>query len=191
VSYILLLLGSNDSCLPSSPTKQHIPLEQYRSNLHAIINHPAIKAHEDAVILLVTPPPVNEVHLEKEDLKMGNGALTRRQEVTKQYVDVARSIAGEYAGKGVELVDLWSALMDEGKRLTPGFEESGALLGTNEKGDSEGLRSLLVDGLHLTGAGYKVFWEQVRPHVGKGWADEPLDNPSWLFPHWSVAPSDE
>ena len=149
--------------------------------MHAILNHASIKAH-NPTILLVTPPPLNEAHLEAEDLKKGHPALTRRQSYTEQYVKAVREIAGEYRDQGVILVDLWAAMLKEAARLTPGYVEGGGLLGSKEKGDSEGLRKLLVDGIHLTGAGYKVFLDEVLPAVGKGWAEEPMDNPSWIFP---------
>jgi lysophospholipase L1-like esterase len=181
VNYLLLLFGSNDSCLPDSPTKQHVPLDQYRKNMDAILNHASIKAH-NPTILLVTPPPLNEVHLEAEDLKKGHPALTRRQSFTEQYVKAVREIAEEYKDQRVVLVDLWAALLKEGARLTPGYVEGEGVLGSKEKGESEGLRKLLVDGLHLTGAGYKVFLDEVLPMVGKGWAGESLNNPSWIFP---------
>jgi hypothetical protein len=95
-------------------------------------------------------------------------------------------------------------MMKEAARLTPDYVEGGGLLGSRAKGDNEGLRSLLVDGLHLTAAGYKVLLQEVLPFVGTEWAKEPFDAPTWIFPwvllivtvmtflmrsrHWSVAP---
>jgi len=72
--------------------------------------------------------------------------------------------------------------MKEATRLTPNFVDDGELLGTLKKGDNEGFRKLLKDGLHLTGAGYQVFLDEVLPAIGKSWAEEPMDNPSWIFP---------
>lgn len=131
---------------------------------------------------MVTPPPINEVHLQSEDFKKGYPSLTRTQSNTSQYAAVVRDIAAEFKDQRVVLVDLWSAMMEKATRLTPGFTEGGALLGSLEKGDSAGLRHLLVDGLHLTGAGYKVFVDQVIPFIGTTWAEEPLNNPTWIFP---------
>jgi lysophospholipase L1-like esterase len=54
IDYLLILFGANDACLPSSPTRQHVPIEKYRENLQAIINHPSVTAHSPT-ILLVTP----------------------------------------------------------------------------------------------------------------------------------------
>ncbi|KAK0121951.1 hypothetical protein ONS95_010225 [Cadophora gregata] len=187
VDYLLVLLGSNDSCLPSSPSKQHVPLDKYRENLRTILTHHCIMAHGPK-ILLVTPPPVNEVHLQENDFAKGYSALTRVQKVTRQYVDVVRELAAEFKDNNVVLIDLWSALMEEGAELTPDYVDDGKMIGTLEKGDNAGLRSLLLDGLHLTAAGYKVFLNEVLPFIGPEWAQESEFDPKWVFPHWSVAP---
>ncbi|KAH8780348.1 GDSL Lipase/Acylhydrolase family protein-like protein [Hyaloscypha finlandica] len=185
VDYLLILFGANDACLKDGPTSQHVPLQIYRENLKTILNHSSITAHSPT-IFLVTPPPINEVHLEQElDLKKGFGSITRHQKVTAQYADVVREVAREHEDRKVVLVDLWEALMDARLRLTPTY------VGQCEKRDDEVLRKLLVDGLHLTGDGYKVFLDKLLPLVGKEWAFEPLDNPSWIFPHWSIAPKME
>lgn len=166
--------------MPASPKKQHVPLDKYRANLQAIITHPAVKAHKP-LILLVTPPPINEIHLEAEDLKRNQG-LTREQAVTARYADAVRSVAAEFKDSAdVVLVDLWTALMVDAQRRTPGYER-GKLLGSKEVGDSAALRDLLVDGLHLTKAGYEIFLKEVLRHIGPGWRYEPLEDPSWIFP---------
>jgi lysophospholipase L1-like esterase len=171
----LILFGANDACLPESLTGQHVPIQQYRENLKTILNHPSILAH-NPTIFLVTPPPVNETHLEEQDLEKGYGAVTRHPEVTQKYAEVVCEIAAEYEDTKVILIDLWKALMLARLKLTPNYE------GTSEKRDDEGLRKLLVDGLHLTGAGYKVFSDEVIPLVGREWADEPLNKPALAFP---------
>ena len=146
-------------------------LDKYRENLRTILTHRSILAHGPK-ILLVTPPPVNEVHLQENDFAKGYSALTRVQKVTAQYADVVRELATEFKDKNVVLVDLWTALMKEGAKHTPGYVEDGKMIGTLEKGDNAGLRTLLLDGLHLTAAGYKVFLNEVLPFVGPGWAQE-------------------
>ncbi|PBP18705.1 ubiquitin carboxyl-terminal hydrolase 19 [Diplocarpon rosae] len=72
--------------------------------------------------------------------------------------------------------------MKEAARLTPNYVDDGTIIGSLEKGHNEGLRALLNDGLHLTGAGYRVFLDQVVPFVGPEWAREPETEPSWIFP---------
>ena len=158
-----------------------MPLDKYRDNIKAIVTHPSITAHK-ATILLVTPPPIHEVHLEQRDLEKGYSGVSRHQSFTAQYAEAVREVAAECNGQNIVLVDLWNAMLEEAKRLTPGFVDDGGFLGSRQKGDSEGLRRLLVDGLHFTGQGYKVFLEAVLPFVGRDWENEPMDNPSWIFP---------
>jgi lysophospholipase L1-like esterase len=176
----LFLCGANDACLPGAKSGQHIPLDEYQKNLKAILIHPSIKKHRPK-ILLVTPPPVHEVHLESEDREKGD-SLTRNQETTSKYADAVRRIAKEFQDQNVVLVDLWSALLNEAAKLSRDHDESRFLLGSLERGDNEGLRALLVDGLHLTGEGYKIFLGEVLPHVGTSWPEENPMAPSWLFP---------
>lgn len=172
-------MGANDACLPEAPSRQHIPLEQYRQNLKKILLHPSIRSHNPR-ILLVTPPIINEIHLESLDIAQGC-KLTRYQHVTAQYATAVREIAEEFKDQNVILIDLWTALMNEAIKLTPNYVKDERLLGSREKEECEGLRSLLVDGLHLTGEGYRVLLREVLPHVGVSWAKEPPESPSW--PH--------
>lgn len=181
VDYLLLLLGANDACLPEGPSGQYVPLEDYRANLKTILTHPSVTSHKPT-IFLVTPPPCNEAHLEAEDLSKGHGLLTRHQSFTAKYAEVVREIAVEFKDQNVVLVDLWNAMMNEASLSDIAYVPGSGLLGSREVGDSEGFRMLLVDGLHFTGAGYKVFFDAVVPHVGREWADEPFNNPKWVFP---------
>lgn len=94
-------------------------------------------------------------------MKKGYASITRHQKVTAQYADVVRELAKEYEDNKVVLVDLWEALMEARLALTPSYD------GYCKKRDDEGLRKFLVDGLHLTGVGYKVFLEILLPLVGR------------------------
>ncbi|KAG0647727.1 Isoamyl acetate-hydrolyzing esterase [Hyphodiscus hymeniophilus] len=181
VEFLLILLGSNDACLPFTQPPQHVPLQQYKENIKKILTHPCVAAH-NPTILLVTPPPINEVHLEVEDLKKGHPALTRHQSVTSQYAEAIRELAAEFKDQKLLLVDLSVAMMKKAGRLTPDFVEGGALLGSKAAGDSPGLRSLLVDGLHLTGDGYALFLEEVMVLVADRMAERHADSKPWVFP---------
>jgi len=113
-------------------------------------------------ILLVTPPPLHEAHLEVEDRKKGT-PITRVQAVTAQYAQTVRDVAAEAQanGQNVVLVDLWKAIIDEAFRLTATWPNDADSIGTRKCGFSAPLRTLLVDGLHLTGDGYRLFLEEV------------------------------
>lgn len=177
----LILLGSNDSRLLDEAAIQHVPLEEYRSNIKAILNYPLVRSH-DPVIYLVTPPPINEVQLEQLDLDNGYPALSRHQRVTSQYAIAIRDIAEEFKDQRVVLVDLWGAIVKEAIALTPGYVHGGGLLGSRELGDSKALRTLLTDGLHLTAAGYKIFLDTLLPLIGEGWTGEEAKD-AWVFPY--------
>jgi lysophospholipase L1-like esterase len=162
--------------LKDGPTGQHVPLQQYRTNLKTILSHSLIEARQPT-IFLVTPPPINEAHLWEFDSKKGYSAVTRHQKVTAHYAEVVRELAKENEHKKVVLIDLWEALMKESRQRLPPTND-----GKSETNDDEGLRKLLVDGLHLTGAGYKIFLDMLLPLVGPEWTTEDPDNPLWVFP---------
>ncbi|KAM3073733.1 hypothetical protein ACMFMF_006935 [Clarireedia jacksonii] len=185
VAYLLILFGANDACLPDGPTGQHVPLQKYKDNIRAILTHPSVKA-QNPEILLVTPPPVNEVHLEEQDREKGYRSLTRLQEHTAKYSIAIRDIAAEFKDHRVSLVDLWQAIMQKAVQSSPGATADISKLGTKDAGDDRILRTLLTDGLHLSSEGYKIFWDEVKPLVGKQWSQEPLNAPTWVFPHVSI-----
>jgi lysophospholipase L1-like esterase len=181
----VILLGANDSCLPLPTKAQHVPIDDYKANLVKIITHPSIQAHQPK-ILLVTPPPVDEIKLARLDVAAGHESATRKSAVTAAYGEKVREIAREHPG--VEVIDLWQVIMDKAISMTPGDHSSGGpLLGSPENGNQGGLDSLLPDGLHMSGPAYKAFFEAVLPHVGREWTQTPQGGLSdCLFPDWKT-----
>ncbi|KAF7857191.1 hypothetical protein EAF04_009432 [Stromatinia cepivora] len=187
VSYLLILFGANDACLPESPTGQYVPLENYKKNIEALLDHwGSIAQHP--TILLVTPPPINEIQLEEQDRQKGYSSVTRLQYNTAKYAAAVREIAAKWEDRNVVLVDLWKALMHKAVQMSQDDNIDVDIIGTKRAGDDKAMRMLLTDGLHLSSEGYKIFLNEVKPLVGKEWNEEPNDNPSWVFPHWTVAP---
>ncbi|CAD6506560.1 BgTH12-07787 [Blumeria graminis f. sp. triticale] len=186
VDYVLVLLGANDACLPDDASQQHIPVDSFKQNIRRIITHASITQHHPK-ILLVTPPPVHEVHLAADERPKGL-KLSRHMDLTAQYAAAVREVAHDFQAQNVCLIDLWTALITAAKSVE-NSEDDDLQLGTLKLGYSEGLRQHLIDGLHLTGRGYEVFWNLLKPHVGTDWPHDPTDYSSWIFPHWRVAPS--
>jgi lysophospholipase L1-like esterase len=95
---------------------------------------------------------------------------------------MAREVARE--NTDVVLIDLWQALMDKAIEMTPDeYESGGPWLGSPENGKSGGLDILLPDGLHMSGEGYRVFFETIRPHIGTEWAG--LEHEAgYVYPTW-------
>lgn len=172
----LVLLGANDACLPIPTNTQGVPIDEYKENLVKIITHDHIKAH-NAKILLVTPPPVDEIRITALDLAMGHPQATRQAAVSAAYSETARKVAADIPG--VEIIDLHKAIMDEAISLTPDFDANGPALGC-PGGKRGALEQLLPDGLHMSGKAYRVFLDIVKPHIG------PFPARQAVFPDWRV-----
>lgn len=166
-----------------------MPLDQYRENLRRIVTHPHIAAHRDAKVLLVTPPPLDEIRTTELDTPR-YGATLRRTARSAAYSQAAREVAASVPG--TVLVDLQRALLAVAERETPGWAGSGAgagggerpALGSLEAGQRGYLETLLPDGLHLSGEGYRVLWELVRGHIEVGEGAEGYAHPEWRLAPW-------
>ena len=134
------------------------------------------------MIFLVTPPPVDQFKTKKHDQENGHADTIRTSAVTAAYAEKTREVAR--AGRGVILIDLWQAVMDEAVSLTPKeYEVGGPWLGSPENGKSGGLDTLLPDGLHMSGDAYRVFLDILTPHI-REFADDEVDRKEYIFPDW-------
>ncbi|OTA89634.1 hypothetical protein M434DRAFT_398450 [Hypoxylon sp. CO27-5] len=176
IEYLLVLLGANDACLPIPTNTQGVHIDQYKENLIKIITHDYVKVHNPK-ILLVTPPPVDEIKLQELDLAVGHKQATRQAAISAAYSETARKVAAEIPG--IVLIDLHEAIMDKAISLTADFDASGPPLGHPE-GKRGALEQLLPDGLHMSGEAYKVFFDIVKPHIG------PFPEGQAVFPDWRV-----
>ncbi|KAI3337459.1 SGNH hydrolase [Xylariaceae sp. AK1471] len=177
IEYLLVLLGANDACLPIPTSTQGVPIDQYKENLIKIITHEHIKVHNPR-ILLVTPPPLDEMQCLKTDLGYGHKEVCRKAAVSAQYSETARQVAAEVPD--VVLVDLQKALMEKAISMTPDYDPSGPPLGYPEGGKRGALEQLLPDGLHMSGEAYRVLFDIVKPHITL-----PPDN-YYVFPDWRI-----
>ncbi|MCJ1277280.1 hypothetical protein MMC21_005091 [Puttea exsequens] len=132
-----IFFGANDACLPSSPTKHHVPLDRYKQNLRDILLHASVVAQNPRLIL-ITPPPIDEYKLEEHGLAVGINEVMRTAEHTKQYADACREVGLEF---DVAVLDIWSILMAK-----TGWREGETLIGSKKVGRSSVLDRLLVDG---------------------------------------------
>lgn len=157
-----MLLGANDACQAIPTNTQGIPLEDYIANLKAIITHPHIASHSPT-ILLVTPPPVDEIKLTVIDKAAGHATAIRTVARSSSYSQAAREVASNTPG--VVLIDLHKALYDLAVSKTPGWDESKGILGDPASGERGYLKSLLWDGLHLSEEAYMVFNDLAKKHI--------------------------
>lgn len=178
LAYLVVLLGTNDAALPREVDNQHVGLAEYEKNLKAILTHPHIQAHKPK-IMVVTPPPVDGVRLGQLERMEGAKTTSRQAPVTAQYAEAARRVAADVPG--TTLIDLWKTMMDLAVARTPGFDaKGGALLGDETTGKSSYLTDLLSDGMHLSGDGYRLLFDEVQKHI------EPEGK--YVYPEWRTAP---
>ncbi|KAG5993623.1 hypothetical protein E4U43_003438, partial [Claviceps pusilla] len=182
----VVLFGANDAVLPLPTSCQHVPIEDYKDNLTRIITHPHIKQH-NAKILLVVPPPVDEIKLAKIDVANGHASTQRTSATSAAYSEKAREVARE--NPGVVLIDLWKAIMDKAIDMTPqDYKPGGPWLGSPGNGRQGGLDSLLPDGLHMSGDAYRVLYDEIESHIGEEWRglSEQDEYAGYVFPGWKV-----
>lgn len=173
-----------------------MPLEQYKTNLAKLVGDPRIRAH-GCKVLVVTPPPVDEIRRGEMDAAQ-HGRAVRQQARSAAYSQAAREVAAELgeqaaaAAKGsgfsVVCVDLAKALMDHAVANTPGWDASQPPLGSAaEAGGRRGyLEQLLPDGLHMSGEAYRVLWGLVEAEIQPRFPNENTEG--YVWPGWREAP---
>lgn len=126
-------MGTNDA----ATTFQGIPVDRYRNNLTKMIE---LAASHKIHLVLVGPA----LHQERENQKYKGFSSSR---ATKIYSDAAEEVA---AAHNVPFVDLWNAFQKDS-----GYSKSDLLEGNPD------LEKYLVDGIHFSPQGYKVFYDEL------------------------------
>lgn len=152
---VTLFWGANDAVLEM--VIQHVPLPQYSSNLENMVL--ALKKHLPSVsIVLITPPPIDEMKLRKRNVNLGKQiVMDRSNERTFKYVSAVIDIGEKY---NLPVVNSFTA-----------FE------GENNNG-----KLYLIDGLHLNRRGnLKLFHELIRiiTEVYPKFDEIQMDQPHW------------
>lgn len=129
-------MGANDAVLSGQP--QHVPLNQYSSNLRRIINHSAFEAHNTKFIL-ITPAPICEYDTQASDATLGKHYIQRLAANTKLYADATLEIGKEL---GVPTVDLWEAFIE----YVGGWGDGNPLPGSRKIPKNEKFTELFRDG---------------------------------------------
>ncbi|KAG9128658.1 hypothetical protein Leryth_026678 [Lithospermum erythrorhizon] len=132
---VTVFFGANDAALPDSfNAGVHVPLEEYKQNLHSIV---AIfkERWPTTSVIFITPPPIDEAaRLLDPDNKLG--VVERTNKVAGKYAKACVAVAADC---GIPSIDLWSKMQQ-----SPGWQ-----------------KAFLSDGLHLTPAGNTIVFEEV------------------------------
>lgn len=172
---VTIWYGANDAVI--SPKPQAVTPEQFTENLNAIID--IIQQHdvqtsvnnkdqEKALIILITPPPIS-VSMRAADL------ATRFPDWKPENMDrepgrtrlFAQSVCQVAQQRGLPVVDCWTAI-------------------TKAADDVDGgLSHYLIDGLHLTPAGYEIVTKELQFIISRHYPHLLPENLQQDFPWWS------
>ncbi|KAF1917481.1 SGNH hydrolase-type esterase domain-containing protein [Ampelomyces quisqualis] len=181
IRFLLVFFGANDASLPDASNKQHIPLDEYKSNIERIITHPQVVAHNPRV-LLIAPPPVNEHLWWPRDQASGYPSITRLASATKDYAEAACEVGAKL---NVPVVNLWQAFMDKAAFQKHAWKSGDPLPGSLGVPQNDALVELMYDGLHFNPAGYDVFFQALMGVIAREWPDQTPDKLPIVLPAWN------
>jgi lysophospholipase L1-like esterase len=185
VRFMMIFFGANDARLPNTPggPDQHVPLEEFQSNLRKIATHQCIKAHQDIRIILVTPPPVDERSLVEADQTKypGMGAIMRRTAVTTaKYAQAVRDLGDELQ---MPVLDIWTAMLEQAgysaKNRSPKV-----FPGSTDDALSYTLEQFLHDGLHFSHSAYELLFQELIALIERRWPDQAPERLPFVLPAW-------
>ncbi|ORX57364.1 SGNH hydrolase [Hesseltinella vesiculosa] len=164
IELMTIFFGANDAAIPGAA--QHVPLDRYKSNLLTmldLIKNPQSPYYNPNIrLILITPPPLNEVQWRQRCIEFGND-MDRYAHVTKEYAMTVKELAKE---KNIVCADIWS-------RVTEKAQAS-----------ENGLADYLFDGLHLNGNGYKELHSLLMELIGKHFPEIHPDALEMEIPWW-------
>ncbi|KAJ5626918.1 GDSL Lipase/Acylhydrolase family protein [Penicillium herquei] len=177
VRFMTIFFGANDSCVPGQ--SQHIPIPEFKENLKALAKHPDVLAHgPDLRIIFITPPPINEYQLEGFDNGKNYSHPSRTAALAKAYSEAVKEVGTEL---GLPTADIWTSFM-----TSVGWEEGQPLIGSRDLPQNEAFAALFVDGLHLTGAGYRLAFAEVMKVIETTWPAQSPDALPMVYPAWNA-----
>ncbi|CAG7907292.1 unnamed protein product [Brassica rapa] len=150
-SAVTVFFGANDACLPARCSGfQHVPLLEYKQNLRLIVSF-LKNRWPRTVIILITPPPIDEeARLRYPYIENTIGLPERTNEAAGTYAKACVAVANECQ---IPAIDLWSKMQQ-----IPNWQTE-----------------CLWDGLHLSRVGNKVVFEEVTNTLkGEGIGAEDL-----------------
>uniref|UniRef100_A0A0D6QZP6 Uncharacterized protein n=1 Tax=Araucaria cunninghamii TaxID=56994 RepID=A0A0D6QZP6_ARACU len=167
-SVVTVFFGANDAALLGrSNERQHVPLQEYKTNLHRIVTH-LKKCSDSMLIVLITPPPIDEFERRQyARATYGENAAKLPERTNEVAGTYAKSCIEVATDSGVPVIDLWSKMQE-----TLGWEQK-----------------YLSDGLHLTSDGNAIVFGEVLKILdarGFNFIDLPYD-----FPHHSMIDAED
>jgi len=182
IRFLTIFFGANDARLPGTPggPDQSVPVEEYRQNIQRMVRHPAVLAHENIRIILITPPPIDERKSQKADQEKYRslGVMMRRSaQNTAAYAQAIRELGQELE---IPVLDIHKSIL-----ARCGYSHSSTPMGGSaEVPPNVSLQEFLVDGLHFSGEAYRLLFGELMGLIEKEWPDQipaqlPMRLPAW------------
>ncbi|PVV04704.1 hypothetical protein BB560_000785 [Smittium megazygosporum] len=189
IKLMTIFFGANDA---SDPTFfQHVPLEEYTSNLEYMINliyDPSSEYYSpETKIILITPPTLNDDMWDKTLKSAGYSGKNRSNVITKQYADACIEIGNKFS---IPVVNLWQAFTDTAESLKNKTDQTSFPPGctTDTSSSIFGYDQLLIDGLHPNAKGNTLISELVLETINSHYPELSPSNLVELLPSWAEIP---
>lgn len=152
-----IFFGSNDSVVAGP---QRVPLPEFIENTKRLI-----QMMKDASIkpIVVGPALINRELwdvLKKEDIDQG---WIRSNEAFQEYSDALIKLTHE---ENVPYINLRQSFLD------------------NAKAKNEDWKTYTIDGLHFSGAGYRIYFDQLMKTIDRYYPEYSPDNLKTFLPNW-------
>lgn len=164
IKLMYIFLGTNDA----ATTFQHVPIDRYKQNLHAMVN--MAKDHDIKVIIV--GPGLHDQRLSKttQEAKGSDKPFSSSRD-TRDYGDAAREVALKHK---LPFVDLWYAFQKNG-----GWSTEELLLGKPD------LSEYLADGIHYTSKAYQVFYDALIKAIKDAYPELHYENLPRILPWYT------
>jgi len=136
----VIFFGANDAALLSEDPHHHVPLEEYKDHLQAMVQDAKHRTRSNRIVLVAPPPVHHAMRFKFQKDRYGEkatGRLQRRDDTTGEYAAACRAVA---TSENVPVLDLWS-MMRAGEDCIDSDDPQDVF------------RPYLSDGLHLSARG--------------------------------------
>ncbi|CAI9087325.1 OLC1v1021373C1 [Oldenlandia corymbosa var. corymbosa] len=105
---VTVFFGANDASLPNRHAAfQHVPIDEYKQNLHSIVSF-FKKRWPSTHVILITPPPIDEAtRILNAYVKNKSGLPERTNESAGNYAKACVTVASNC---GIPVIDLWTKM---------------------------------------------------------------------------------
>lgn len=155
-----IFVGSNDAAFSET---QRVPVERCRANISKMVK----MAQAQGIKVVVTGPALHDTELFAKAIGHSEPFSSSRE--TRKYADVIKQVAQEHS---VPFIDLWLA-----------FQKYGGWLKDELLDGRVGFSELLIDGIHFTPTGYKIYYDELVKAINTAYPELAPSALPQMFPN--------